>query len=430
MENENVVITPKKKTWKKVLLIVLTIVVFAVIVFGGYCLYKYAFPTDKEMFVQAHANLFKELDEDEEPGRFTNTTNISVEASGDFTSKKNAEIFETISVILENTKLSEENTEYNVTVNFLDQVFLTSNAVKSGDTEVLTIPQLSETSYGAESYEDVLTMLLGSEKAEDVEIFDGVDEDKFEDYANKYAIKIYNNVPDSDFSSQKITDGKVITLKSALDRVLYNTLNEIKNDKELRDFMYEQTKIVSNNINKKYPYAGNIVNVPGKDEYYENYEKNIDDFIKNIENSELCITTEIDGRRKIVKENIVILNNGKEQSVISYMPEEFHFVSYKEDVTTMEIVSSNSKNGTITNKKTIISFDINDFTKEKSEEQKMIKIVSDSITDTNVTKEIIMPETFKDIRGMNDNEKAKITEEASKNFVSLIASVTLELFSN
>lgn len=419
----------KKKNMKKVFVIFISVLVFLCAIVGGYFLYKYMFPTDKELFVIAHLNTLEYNEEKEEPEKFTNTTNVSFSTEGDFTSQRVAKSFSTISLLLENTKISEDETEYNVSINFLEDSFLTTNAVKSKGIEVFTIPQLSEESYGADSYEDVLAILLGSEKAKDTEVFENIDKEQLEKYFSKYFKEIYNSIPNNSFKSTKENGLRTIELNLDLNRTLYNTLTKIKADTEFRDFLYEQNKIISENINKKYPYAGEIVKVPKKEEFYKNFEKNIDDYIKNNENSKLVATVKIDNNRRITEENISIISDEQERYSVLYSQNEFSYTAYKDSNIMFKYHSVGEKNNNITNKKTDITFDINDFTKEKSEKQKMVTVSIASTTATDVNKTIKLPEKYVDIRNMSKEEKEKLTQKASENFMGLIATITLELLS-
>lgn len=429
MKNENKATKRKNKIWKKAILILLIVLVVISLIVGGYFLYKYLFPTDKELFFISHEKTFFSDKTTDEPDAFLKTSEITIKTEGDFTSEKAAEAFSSIVISTENVKLSEEETEYDLSINFLGNDFITTKAVKSGDTEVFSFPQLSEKSYGADSYEDVMTVLFGSEDIESVEMLDGTDTEQLEIYSAKYIKKLRDNIPDKDFSSRKEGDIKVITLKTDLNRALYDIANEIKSDTDLREFLYEQTVIVENNINKKFAYLGSLVDIPKQDEYYKNYEKSIDDFIKNIENSEIIITVNVDKNRKILAEELKVINDDKVQYAWSYSADGYSYESYKDEKLLLKIDSKTKTDGTKIEVQKRYKFDINDYTKEKSDEQKMVTLNISSTTDTNVTREIILPQDYDDIRSMSEEEKQEITENASKNFFNLLATFTMELLS-
>ena len=416
------------KTSKKILTILLIVLILTAITIGGYFLFRYLFPTDKELFVQAHINTIESHDT-EEPERFTKNTQISFDTDGDFSSKRATEKIGTLNLLLNNVKYGDDKTTFEANINFMDNVLLSSKAVKVDDTEVVTIPQFSDVSYAAESYEDVLSLFLGSDKTEDVEIFENVDEERFKLYLGKYSKEIYNNVPDNAFTAVKDGKIKTITLNTDLNRALYSVLTEIRNDAQLRDFTYEQSKIIAKNINKKYPYMGEVVTIPDKDEYYENYEKKIDEFIKSIENSHIITTIKVNQKRQIIEESISIKSGEAEQCSFFFDDDSFNFVSYDEGKALFKIDSDSKKDGTTTTKKTKLSFDVNDFTKGKSENQKLIILDINSFTDTYVSGDVTLPQNYEDIRKMSEEEKTKVTQNASQKFMGLITTLTLELFS-
>ncbi len=425
MENEML----KRKNFKKTVLITIVSIILIGVIVGGWFLYRYLFPTAKELFVLSHKNTIEYNLNKEEPEQFVSTANISFSSDEKTNSQRAEKLLSTTRLFFENIKLADERQEYNLSVNFLDNELLTANAIEFNDVEILTVPQLSDASYGADSYEDVLSLLLGSDNAEDIDILENIDEKQAEKYCSKYFKSVYNSVPDSDFVSQKDGDFTVITLKTDLNRTLYNTLLEMKNDIELRKFTYEQYKIICENINKKYPYAGTIITAQDEEDYNENYEKKIDEFIKSIENSTVSAIVKINKERRIAEETISISNNGKEQYFISCTEKDFAIKVYDNDSVVLEINSYSDLNGTTTSKKTAITFDANDFINEDKEQSKIITMNIDSTIDTNVLKDITIPENYVDIRTISEDEKNEIATKASENFMGLVASITLELIS-
>lgn len=428
MKNENTDIKPKNKISKKLILTVLIIVLLACALVGGYFIYKNLFPADKELFFMSHANSLDSVKQ-EEPEQFFKTNKTTITTEGDFTSKKAAKRFSTTEILTDNLKLADDKTEYNFKMNFLGNDVITTKAVKVGDTEVFSFPQLAEKSYGADSYYDILSVLTGSEKAEDKDMLDGVDKEQFEIYLKKYIKKLYENLPDSDFTSQKDGDVKTITLKSDLNRAIFDITNEIKNDSELRDFLYNQDVIIKTNINKKYAFFGTIIKIHDKDEYNENYEKSISEFIEDIEDSVLVMIIKVNKDRKIISEDIVISNNEKVQWSLSYDKNHFSYEGYEDDLLMLKIDAKTSTKGAITDKETNITLDINDYTKEISDKQKMVTLNIVSKMDTNVSGNIVLPDDYIDMRKMSVEEKQEITEEASRNFMTLLATLTMELLS-
>lgn len=419
----------KRKSFKKPVLITLVSILLICVIIGGWFLYRYLFPTDKELFVLSHANTIEYSFDKDEPEQFYNTTNVYFSSNEEINSQRSEKMLNTTKLFFENIKLSDDRQEYNMRVNFMDNELLTANAVEFDEIEVLTIPQLADTSYGADSYEDVLSLLFGSDNAKDIEIFENTDEKQAEMYLKKYLNNVYNSVPESDFTSHDENGFKVLSLRTDLNRTLYNTLTEIKNDIAFRKFSYEQYKIICENVNKKIPYAGTLIIVPEEDEYNENYEKKIDAFIKNIENATLSVTAKINKKRQIVEETISILRNEKEQYFVSYTEKAFAVKAYQNDDVLFEINSDSAQNGETSSKKTEISFDINDILKEDKAQSQMITMTVDSLTNTDVTKDITLPENYVDIRTISEEEKTEITSKASENFMALVASLTLELIS-
>lgn len=418
----------KNKIFKKLIIYVLLAILLIGVIVGGYFLFKYLFPSDKELFVIAHANTIEQSSQKTEPERFTNTTDVSLKAEGGFNSKDAVKAFESLHLKLDNTKYEENKTTYDVALTLGNKEMLTSSAVKSGDTEVFTIPQLVDKKYASNTFGDVLSLLLGSENAEDVDIMQDVDKVKLTEYLKKYLKDVYNNVPDSSFTSEKDGDIKIITLDADINRTLYDTVMAIKNDTELRDFLYAESSKVCENINKKFPYAGELTSMPEKEEYDKNYEESLDKYIKDIENSRIVAKIKVNKDRVIIQEDIKVASGDMVQQLLSFSDKHFCLEAYEGDNILIKYNQISEKAETITEKTTNVTFDVNDMTKEKSEtEQKLIILTFNSVTDTNVSSEFVMADNYEDIRNMSDEDKKKITESASGNFVSLVATLTLEL---
>ena len=421
--------TEKKKSPFKIVVILIIAIVIIAVSLGGYFLYKYLFPTKKELFVVSHINTIERLDETEEPERFKSTTNVSFKTEGDFTSKKAQKELESASLLIDNTQFSDDASEFNLALNILGDTFLTAHLVKNDDIEVFSVPQLSEKSYGAESYEDVLALLMGAERPADIDILENVDEVGLKRYFSKYAKEIYNSVPDESFTLTEDGDYKTISFDADLNRTFYSTMTEIKADTEFCSFLYEQEKIIKNNLNRKYPYMGTLFEVLDEDEYKENYKEKIDEFIKSVENSRIIVTAKIDERRQIIEESILITDDGDLKTNIFVSRDKILYENYKDGVLMLKINSDAKKDETTETKKTEITFDINEYTKEQTAGQKLIILTIDSATDTNVSGGVKLPENYEDIRKMSDDEKSEITSTASEKFISLLASVTLGILS-
>jgi len=413
----------KKISKKSVFIIAVIFAVALICVFLGY---RYLFPTDKELFVMAHANLYSEYKDKEEPEVFTKESNISFDFTGDFTSKNAVKAAKTLSIMTEETKL-EEKSRFIFKSDFLGEEIISSESLKVGDTTVLTIPMLSEKSYGGENSAEILSMLFGAEtKAEDIDIFDNVDKEKLKHYLKKYSKKIYNSIPENDFISEGRNGVKIITLKTDADRVLYESSNEIKNDLELRDFLYQQLKIIVSNFNMKYPYAQSLVSVPSKDEFDKSYNESIEDFIKGIKNAEVNIVTEIGKGREILKETFIYSVDGKKQSELIYDENYSSYVGYEDG---KEQISINVERDDESHTVTTISYDINDFTKEKSQGQKIITATINSVFNTNVEDDISLPQDYVDIRTIDEGRRIEIIEEVNENITGFFTFITLELLS-
>ena len=103
MNNETINDKPKKRIWKKLILMVLILVAFACAVVGGYLAYKYFFPTDKELFFISHINSFDSI-EQEEPEPYFKTNKTTITTEGDFTSQKAAKRFSTTEILTDSLK--------------------------------------------------------------------------------------------------------------------------------------------------------------------------------------------------------------------------------------------------------------------------------------------------------------------------------------
>ncbi len=428
MENENITNEPKKKIWKKILLYVLIAVAALGIVVGGYFLYKYFFPTDKELFIIAWENTLKDFEESNEAERFQNTTSVSFDTEGEFSNTKASDALKTASINIETVNLSDDKKRFDISVNLLEKELISSQYVKVSDTESLYIPQLAQNSYCADSYLDVLSLVLGSAESSDIDLTEGIDRKKLEKYYDKYTKKLYKNIPDSDFSAVEKGDIKIITLKADLNRAAYDVLREMREDGELRDFLYEQTNLVANNIKNKYPYVSMFISIPQKTEFNEDYKTTIDNTIKSIENAEITVTIDVNKERRIEKTQMKVTNNDKEIFLMIHSPQQFDVLVNGEDKMLFKMQSATVNNGTVSVRNATVSFDVNDLTKEKTETPKIVSININSKTDTNVTKEVKLPENCIDIRTASQEEKNKITEQASEKFVALLTDLVTKLF--
>lgn len=421
MEITDIEKKPKKKIWKKVLIYILLGVLTLGILAGGFVLYKYLFPTDKELFFYAIQNTLSDAEESEEIEKFTEKTTVSIDTEGDFTGKKTAEALSSLELKMETLKTSNESKKTDISFNFLEKELISSDYVKSGDTAYLKIPALSENGYIADDFSDVLALVTGSEEAADIEITDGLDKEKFEEYAEKYIEKLYKNIPSEDFSSEKKGDIKIVTLKTDANRALYDVLKELKGDKEFCEFLYSQQSLIASNFKAKHPYIGSFVSVPDKTEFSENYVKNIDTFIEQIEDEELTISFDVNKKRRIEKTQISISSDEKILYKINHSSKETDIEIYSSGKLLVKIVSEATTKSTVTNRNTSIICDVNDFTKEKSETPKIVTLNIATETDTNVTEKITVPEEYIDIRKISEDEKKNITEQASKKFMMMIA---------
>ena len=421
MENMDIEKKPKKKIWKKVLIYILLGVLTLGILAGGFVLYKYLFPTDKELFFYAIKNTLSDVGESEETEKFLKKTLVSVDTEGDFSTKKAADALSTAEIAVETLKTSNESKKTDISFNFLEQEFISSEYVKSGDDAYLKIPQLSDDGYIASDYPDILALITGSDNGADIEITDGLDKETFEEYTKEYIKKLYKNIPSEDFSSQKNGDIKIVTLKTDANRALYDVLKELKEDKEFCDFLYSQESLIASNYKKKHPYIGSFVSMPDKAEFSENYIKNIDDFIEKIEDAELKISFDVNKKRRIENVQILISTGGKSIYKINHSLQETGIEIYSDGKILLKIISKATTKTTVTNRTTSVLCDVNDFTKTKSENPKFVTFNVNTVTDTNVTQKIDVPKDYVDIRKISEAEKKDITNEASKKFVMMLA---------
>ncbi len=424
MEKDMLQEKPKNKNAKKIILTVLVAILLICTAAGGFFAFKYVFPSDKDLFLLAHANLINP--EREEVSAFAENTEISLELSGGFNSKKAVDTAESISITTKNTFLSEQQSSYSFSMNFLNNEFLRFSKIKDNETEFLKVPQLIEKTYAANSTNEILSTLFGSETASDIDIFDGVDKEMLSEYLKKYGNKLYDNIPDNFFTSTKENDEKIIVFKDNLNRMLYDIVNEIKGDAELRDFLYEQISTVYGNCNAKFPYGGTLLTIPDKEDFHKDYDNTLNEFIESIENAEIVITSHIKNR-KILSETIKITESGEALYDISYDSEKVDFIKYKDSLENIRYSKFVEKKGTVTKKHTVLTIDINEWTKEQSDEQKNVSIIIDSLKDENVTEQIIIPEKVIDIQSLTEEEKTELQETVSENITNLLTSLTLSL---
>lgn len=414
---------PKNKSGKKIIFIILAVILVLCIAAGGFFAFKYVFPSDKDLFLIAHANLLNK--DEKEISVYKKNIDLSFDFDGEFLTKKAVDTVKSITVSTESIQL-EDRSAYDFNMQFLNKEFLSFSNVKNEETEFLTVPQLMEETYAANDVDDILSILLGSESAADIDIFEGVNKEKLKEYLKKYGTELYDNIPANSFTKTQSDTGKILTFKDSVNRMLYDIVNEIKNDIELRDFLYEQTSIVYTNFNAKFPYAGTLLTVPEKSEYDENYKESLDEFIKSIENAEIEIVTHIEGK-KIISETIKILDEDGLLYDISYDENDVDFIQYKDSLENIHYSYTKKIEGTKTHKNTVFTIDVNEWTKEQADGQKNFSVVIDTTTDTNVTEKITIPENYINVMSLTEEEKTAIQETAGKNLTELLTSFTLTL---
>lgn len=415
----------ENKRIKRTILIVLLAVLFLSLLAGGYFLCKYLFPTDKELFLITHKNTLELLDN--EPENFKITKNISFlteTLTGDYVEDNEKNILP-LSFVIDNTEY-RDNSEYNVSVNFGEKEVLKSTKVEVDDTETLTIPALSDKSLASDSYEDILSLLLGADVYKNVDISENIDEEQFKIYLLKYSKKIYEKIPEESFSLTKNGDTRQIKLNVKLSDAVHGVLEEIKGDLAFREFMYEQNRKLTENINRKYPYTTEFIKVTDKEEYFKNFDEKIDEFIKNTKNSTVRVQTTIDNKRIILEESMTIEDEKYEQLTLYYSEKAFSMVYYDKYDTMFSLYSKKELNGSQTNKKTQVSFNITEDREQKVNPMKMFRMIIESTTDTEDLKEIVLPDKYYNIEDMSDEEKNEIRRTAKERFNGIISEVMSE----
>lgn len=413
----------KNNNGKKIVFIILTTILVLCAVVGGFFAFKYIFPSDKDMFLMAHANL---LEKNNELNKYTKDTTISLDFNENFFNQNAVDTVKSLSVSTKSVHLEENVSALDFDMQFLNKTLLSFSSIKCNEKEFLQVPQLSEETYAADAVDDILCILLGSESADDRELFEGVDRETFEEYLKKYGSKLYENIPKSSFVSAKGNNEKVITFSDSVNRMLYDIAAEIRNDIEFRDFLYEQTSIVYTNCNEKFPYAGTLLTVPEKSEYDKNYNETFDEFIKSIENAHIEIVTHI-SQKRIVSETIKITDNDELLYDISYDENAVDFIQYKDSLENIHYSYTKEIEGTKTYKNTVFKIDVNEWTKEQSTGQKNMSIIIDTEIDENVTEKIVVPDNYVDVASLTEEEKTNIQETASKNLTEILTSFTLTL---
>lgn len=412
---------------KRLLIITAVIIILAGILVSGWFVFRYLFPSNKELLLLANVNTYNYAQEKDDLGSFTKKTDISFATDGDFTSSTATGAFDTIKISFSNEVKDEEMSKYDVAIDFMGNSFFDCETIKNVDVEVLSAPQLADKSYAADSYSEVLSLLLGSEKPQEIDLYDGIDKEGLKERYGEYLKRVYINIPDGDAILSKNGGKKNIELKTDLNRLLFEVLTDIKNNLELIDFTYDQKAILYENINKKFPYAGTLLTIESKDEFREKFVESIDVFMKDTEESVVVICAEIE-KRKIIRESIEIKNNTEQQFYAEYSKDSINVVKFDKGKTFFELNTSNVTEDGKSFKKTVVAVDVNDMTKEKSQEQKIVTITFETEIDTTYVPDIRMPVDYEDIRLMSPEEKESITQTASKKFMELIAVMMLEMF--
>ena len=425
MEKENTNV--KNQKGKKIFFGILAGILLILCATGAYFMFRYLFPSEKELLIMANIKTYNEYRNVEKVKTFAKDTNISFKTEGDFTHQRAAKNFESFKINLHNVNINENNGRYDVGIDFAGKRLFNSSMFKNDITEIFYAPQLAERAYSSKSYSDVLSLLVGSERPQEIGYLENLDMDGFKKYYGKYLKRLYENIPDNDFSVSENSDVKTLILKTDLNRLLYDIISEVKSDNELREFSYNQRNIIYDNINKKIPYVGTLLTAEGREEYDEKFTENIEKIIEDMEDSILTITAEIDKDRKIIKETVEIKNDKEIQLYILYSADNIEIINNDEGKLVYRLaVNRKTENEKVyTNLAT--TFDVNDFTKEKSQEQKLVTVISETVTDTSVKEKIEYPVDVADIRNMTDEEREKITQNASKKFMEMITTLTLEL---
>ena len=415
----------KSRRWKKNLLIIISVFVGIGVLAGAFFAFKYFFPSDKELFIRAHIKAFAQ--KDESPSVYSKKSKLSFDLQGDFTSAKAVDTVKSITVSTQDTRVDEMSSKYDFSMEFLGKKFLSFEKTSHNGIDALSIPQLTENVYASDRVENVLQMLFGSEQtAENIGIMDGVDREKLNDYLKEYGKMLYNNMPDSSFSSVKENDVKVVTFTTDADRLFYETADSMRTNTELSEFLYSQVSVIYDNINKKYPYAGTLLTVPEREEFLKGYNDFFEEFIKNTENRRIVATARIEGR-ELLGCIISVTENGVAEYDIAYGGKATKFVQYKEGNAHIAYTSEESRDGTRTDKHTKFSIDVNEYTKEIAKGQKIVSVIVDSSTDTAVTEKLSVPEKYTDISTMSEEEKTQVAQTVSENMTEMITGLTLAL---
>ena len=112
---------------------------------------------------------------------------------------------------------------------------------------------------------------------------------------------------------------------------------------------------------------------------------------------------------------------------VSYDSQKVNFIKYKNSLENIRYLTTEEEEGTVKKKHTEFTIDINEWTKEKSNEQKNISLIIDSSKDENVTEQILIPEKTIDIQSLTEEEKTELQEKVSENLSGLLTSFTLSL---
>ena len=423
MENKVIETKQKKKSGKKIVISMFAVILFLLVSVGGFFGFKYMLPSGKDLFLIAHANLF-DTDE-EEIENYRKDTELSFDFNGNFLTKKAVDTVKTITVSTQNCKFGDKSI-YDFNMQFLNRDFLSFSNIKSQEKTYLTVPQLMNETYASERTNDILSVLLGSDTAADIDVFEGVDKERFEEYLLKYGKKLYENVPSKSFVTTKNKNEKIITFKDSVNRMLYDIVNEIKNDVEFRNFLYEQTSIVYSNFNAKFPYVGTLLNMSEKTEYDKSYNETLDKFMEDIENVQIEISTTVKGR-KLVREVIKIVKGEEPLYDVLYDENSVDFIQYKDNLENIHYSYTRKAEGEKIYKNTRFTIDVNEWTKEKVKGQKNFSVIINTTTDKNVFEEITLPEKYVDINTLSEEDKIMIQETAGKNLTELLTSFTLTL---
>lgn len=424
---------PRRRTAKKgpkhILSAFLMAIVSIAVLAGAFLLYKYFFPSDKQLFVFSHYNTYQDAAKTEVPQSYIKTANVTCKVDDGVMEPEMVKAVNGFAARTVFTQLSNSQKRLEFALNFFGSDLITAQSVTDEGKTVFSSPQVADTAFSGKSNGEILGVLLGVQGMNaDKGLLDGVDRDTFNKYLKKYGLKFYDSVPDTVFSSISIKGTSTVTLNAKAVQLFSGIVGQLRADKELKAFLYTQREQIAANLNEIYEPSTLLVSSVTQTEFEQSYLEALDSFLANLARSdaEVEITAVINKHRRIESETMKIIGNGALLFELKFTGvKNFSVTGYKEDGTVLFTFANEQQTaGTVTDSVTTFSLDVSKSTAESV--PKMVNVKVTAATDTNVSEsEIVFPEHCTDLSETDAETKQSIADEVNRRLSEIFTRAAL-----